>query len=581
MVTTSTPKKLAKVEHLKTDSNYLREPVASELLLDTNYFTEDAIQILKFHGSYQQDNRDNRVKGEEKDYQMMLRTRNPGGFIPPQLYLALDRLASDYGNETIRATTRQGFQMHGILKKNLKPAITAIVQNMGSTLGACGDLNRNVMAPPAPFKNKPEYRYALTYADRIADLLTPQSGAYYEVWLDGEKVISGEPAPEVKAALTKDLDPTIFPGDAEPLYGMQYMPRKFKIAITVPGDNSIDIFSQDLGLVVITNPKGQLLGFNVYAGGGLGRTHNKEETFARIADPIGYVTKANIYDLVKAIVSTQRDYGDRTNRRHARMKYLIHDWGVAKFKAKVEEYYGKKIQPLKQLPAFKYLDFLGWHEQGDGKLFLGISVVNGRIKDDGDFKLRTALREIVQTYQIPMRVTPHQNVLIYDIKPADRDKIDKILIANGVEPDPTKIDTLVRYSMACPALPTCGLAVTESERVAPSVNERFRALLDKLGLPDEQFVIRMTGCPNGCARPYMAEVGFVGSFPESYQVWLAGCPAQTRLAQVYTDRMHINDLETFFTPMLEYFKIDRKPDEGFGDFCNRVGLASIREVCKH
>jgi sulfite reductase (ferredoxin) len=362
---------------------------------------------------------------------------------------------------------------------------------------------------------------------------------------------------------------------------MQYMPRKFKIAVTVPGDNSIDIFSQDLGLVIISDDKGEVLGFNIYAGGGLGRTHNKEETFARIADPIGYVPKDDIYDLVKAIVSTQRDYGDRTNRRHARMKYLIHDWGVANFTAKVEEYYGKKIEPLKQLPAFKYIDFLGWHEQGDGKVFLGISVVNGRIKDDGDFKLRTALREIVQTYQIPMRVTPHQNVLIYDIDPVDRDNINNILISNGVEPDPLKIDTLVRYSMACPALPTCGLAVTESERVAPSVNERFRVLMDKLGLPEEQFVIRMTGCPNGCARPYMAEVGFVGSFPESYQVWLAGCPAQTRLAQVYTDRMHINDLETFFTPMFEYFKKDRKPGEAFGDFCNRVGLASIREVCKH
>ncbi len=581
MVNTSNPKKLAKVEHLKTDSNYLREPVASELLLDTNYFTEDAIQILKFHGSYQQDNRDNRVKGAEKDYQMMLRTRNPGGFIPPQLYLALDRLASDYGNETIRATTRQGFQMHGILKKNLKPAIAAIVHNMGSTLGACGDLNRNVMAPPAPFKNKPEYVNAWAYADRIADLLTPHTGAYYEIWLDGEKAISGEPEPEVKAALKNNLNHTIFPEGEEPVYGTQYMPRKFKIAITVPGDNSIDIFSQDLGLVIISDDKGEVLGFNIYAGGGLGRTHNKEETFARIADPIGYVPKDDIYDLVKAIVATQRDYGDRTNRRHARMKYLIHDWGVAKFTAKVEEYYGKTIEPLKQLPAFKYIDFLGWHEQGDGKVFLGISVVNGRIKDDGDFKLRTALREIVQTYQIPMRVTPHQNVLIYDIDPVDRDNINKILIEHGVEPDPTKIDTLVRYSMACPALPTCGLAVTESERVAPSINERFRALMDKLGLPDEQFVIRMTGCPNGCARPYMAEVGFVGSFPESYQVWLAGCPAQTRLAQVYTDRMHINDLETFFTPILEYFKRDRQSGEGFGDFCNRVGLESIREVCKH
>jgi sulfite reductase (ferredoxin) len=581
MVNTSTPKKLAKVEHLKTDSNYLREPVASELVLDTNYFTEDAIQILKFHGSYQQDNRDNRVRGQEKDYSMMLRTRNPGGFIPPQLYLALDRLASEYGNETIRATTRQGFQMHGILKKNLKPAIAAIVHNMGSTLGACGDLNRNVMAPPAPFKQKPEYRYAWEYADRVADLLTPHTGAYYEIWLDGEKAISGEPVAEVKAALKNNLNETIFTEGEEPLYGTQYMPRKFKIAITVPGDNSIDIFSQDLGLVVITNDKGELLGFNVYAGGGLGRTHNKEETFARIADPIGYIPKDDIYDLVKAIVSTQRDYGDRTNRRHARMKYLIHDWGVAKFIAKVEEYYGKKIEPLKPTADFKYLDFLGWHEQGDGKMFLGISIVNGRIKNDGDVKLRTALREIIQQYQIPMRVTPHQNVLIYDINPADRAKIDEILITHGVEPDPAKIDTLVRYSMACPALPTCGLAVTESERISPSVNKRFRVLLTELGLPDEQFVIRMTGCPNGCARPYLAEVGFVGIVPETYQVWLAGCPAQTRLAQVYTDKMHIEDLETFFTPILTYFKQDRKPGEGFGDFCDRVGLESIREVCKH
>jgi sulfite reductase (ferredoxin) len=577
MVNTPTIKKLSKVEHLKTDSNYLREPVASELLLDTNFFTEDAIQILKFHGSYQQDNRDNRAKGQEKDYQMMLRTRNPGGFIPPQLYLALDKLASDYGNETIRATTRQGFQMHGILKKNLKPAIAAIVKNLGSTLGACGDLNRNVMAPPAPFKNSPEYMYALEYADNVADLLTPQTGAYYDIWLDGEKVITGEEAPAAKAARQENG----FVEGEEPIYGMQYMPRKFKIAVTVPGDNSIDLFSQDLSLVVITNDKKELLGFNIYAGGGLGRTHNKEETFARIADPIGYVEKDDIYDLVKAIVATQRDYGDRTNRRHARMKYLINDWGVEKFTAKVEEYFGKKIAPLKQTIEFKYLDFLGWHEQGDGKLFLGISIVNGRIKDEGTLQLRTALRSIVTKYQIPMRVTPHQNVLIYDISPADRAEIDSILTTHGVEPDPTKIDTLVRLSMACPALPTCGLAVTESERVMPSVNDRFRALLTKLDLPDEQFVMRMTGCPNGCARPYMAEVGFVGSFPESYQVWLAGCPNQTRLAQVYTDKMHIDDLETFFTPMFIYFKKDRKTGEGFGDFCDRVGLESIREYCKH
>jgi sulfite reductase (ferredoxin) len=576
MVSTPTAQKVSKVEHLKTDSNYLREPVASELLLDTNYFTEDAIQILKFHGSYQQDNRDNRVKGQEKDYSMMLRTRNPGGYIPPQLYLALDRMASEYGNETIRATTRQGFQLHGILKQNLKSAIATIVRNMGSTLGACGDLNRNVMAPPAPFKNDPAYRHALKYADNVADLLTPQTGAYYEIWLDGEKVISGEPAPAVKAAMRENKNGTVFTEGEEPIYGTQYMPRKFKCAVTVPGDNSIDIFSQDLGLVVITNAKGELLGFNVYAGGGLGRTHNKTETFARAADPIGYVTKANLYDLIKAIVATQRDYSDRNNRRHARLKYLIHDWGVAKFKSQVEEYFGKKIQPLRPTPDFKYLDFLGWHEQGDGKLFLGISIVNGRIKDEGKFKLRTALREIIGKYNLPMRVTPHQNVLIYDIKPEDRDAIAKILTSSGVEPDPDKIDSLVRLSMACPALPTCGLAVTESERILPDVNERIRKLLDKLGLKKEQFVIRMTGCPNGCARPYLAELGFVGSFPESYQVWLGGCPAQTRLARAYTDKMHIDDLETFLTPIFTFFKQDRKKGESFGDFCDRVGFDAIR-----
>ena len=360
-------KKVSKLEGIKERSNFLREPVATEILQDTTHFTEDAIQILKFHGSYQQDNRDNRVKGQEKDYQMMLRTRSPGGFIPAQLYLTLDKLSEEYGNHTLRTTTRQGFQLHGVLKKNLKATIAAIVRNMGSTLGACGDLNRNVMAPPAPYQNKPEYQYAWEYADKIADLLTPQTGAYYEIWLDGEKVISAEEAEEVKAARQKNGTGTIFHDHEEPLYGTHYMPRKFKICVAVPGDNSIDVYTHDVSLVVILNEQGQLEGFNVLAGGGMGRTHNKEETFARMSDPIGFVAKEDVYDLMKAIVATQRDYGDRFNRRHARMKYLLHDWGVEKFKAKLEEFFGKKIAPYRELPAWKYLDFLGWHEQGDGK----------------------------------------------------------------------------------------------------------------------------------------------------------------------------------------------------------------------
>ena len=579
MVTTpiASPDKVSKVEKIKERSNYLREPLATELLNDSTHFTDDAVQILKFHGSYQQDNRDNRVKGQEKDYQLMLRTRNPGGFIPPQLYIALDNLANEYGNQTLRATTRQGFQVHGILKKNLKTVISTIVANMGSTLGACGDINRNVMAPPAPFRDRPEYGYAWDYAHKVADLLTPQTGAYYEIWLDGEKAISAEEAPEVKAARQKNLNGSNLPDPIEPIYGEQYMPRKFKISVTVPGDNSIDVYTHDISLVVITNSQGELEGFNILAGGGLGRTHNKEETFPRAADPIGYVDKADIYDLVKAIVATQRDYSDRYNRRHARMKYLLEDWGVDKFRAKVEEYFGKPIQPFKPLPEWKYEDYLGWHEQGDGKLFFGLSVENGRVKDEGDFQLKTALRKIIEQFQLPIRLTANHNILIYEIAPSQKAKIESIFKEHHVITNPDKIDDLVRYSMACPAWPTCGLAVTESERVLPSVNERIRAILKKVGLAKQSLVVRMTGCPNGCARPYMAELGFVGSAPDTYQIWLGGTPNQTRLAQAYTDKLPIADLENFMEPLFVYFKQERQESESFGEFCHRLGFEALRQ----
>jgi len=570
-------RKPSKVEGIKENSNFLREPVASEILEETTHFTENAVQLLKFHGSYQQDNRDNRTKGQEKDYQFMLRTKNPGGLVPPQLYLALDKIADEYGNHTLRATTRQGFQLHGILKKNLKTSIATIVNNLGSTLGACGDINRNVMAPPAPFKNRPEYQYAWEYAQNIADLLSAQTGAYYEIWLDGEKAISAEENPEVKAARQRNGNGTIIHDNEEPIYGTYYMPRKFKICVTVPGDNSVDLYSQDLTLVVITNKKKQLEGFNIFAGGGLGRTHGKEETFARLADPIGYVTKDDVYDIVKAIVATQRDYGDRTDRRHARLKYLINDWGVDKFRTQVEEYFGKPVEAFKPLPEFKYYDFLGWNEQGDGKLFLGISIDNGRIKDEGSFQLKTALREIVEQFNLSIRLSANHNLIFYDIEPDSKQAIQDILSRHGVGDDPSKIEPLVRYAMACPALPTCGLAITESERAIPGILERIRALLDKLGLQKEHFVVRMTGCPNGCARPYLAELAFVGSAPESYQLWLGGSPNQTRLAQPYTEKLHHNDLESFLEPIFVYFKKSRKSKESFGDFCDRVGFDAIRE----
>lgn len=575
--TLPTETKVSKVERLKERSHALREPIATEILQDTDHFSEDGIQILKFHGSYQQYFRDKEsLKTEGKSYSMMLRTRNPGGFISPQLYLALDRLSDEYGNHTMRATTRQGFQLHGVLKQNLKTVIATIVRHMGSTLGACGDLNRNVMAPAAMFKRRPEYRYAQEYADHIADLLRPQTGAYYEIWLDGEKAITAEPHPDVVAALQRNGNGTLIANNEEPIYGTYYMPRKFKCAVTVPGDNSVDLFSQDVSLVVMLDDQGALAGFNVYAGGGLGRTHNKEETFPRLADEIGYVDQADVFDLIKAIVATQRDYGDRANRRHARMKYLLQDWGVEKFRAQVEQYFGKAIQPFKPLPEWKFLDHLGWQEQGDGKLFVGISVENGRVKDDGTFQLKTALRQIVGKFDLPMRVTPSQDILLYDIDPAHQAEIQTLLQQHGIKTE-VAIDPLVRTAMACPALPTCGLAIAESERVFPSILDRIRTVLTQVGLPDEKFIVRMTGCPNGCARPYLAELAFVGQANETYQVWVGAAPNQTRLAQPYLEKMAIADLETTLEPLFVCFKQKRQADESFGDFCDRVGLETLRE----
>ncbi len=575
----SSAKKPSKLEEIKENSQYLRMPVIEELKTDTNYFSADAIQILKFHGSYQQDNRDNRVKGQEKDYSMMLRTRCASGFVPPELYLTLDDLANTYGSGTLRATTRQTFQLHGILKQNLKATIASIVKSLGSSLGACGDLNRNVMSPPAPFNTKPEYQIAKAYATRLADLLAPQSGAYYEIWLDGEKAITAEEHPDVTAARLRNANGVNLPNAQEPIYGEHYLPRKFKIAVTVPGDNSIDIYTQDLGLIVITHPDGELKGFNIMVGGGMGRTHNKEDTFARIADHLGFVEKDDVYDVVKAIVATQRDYGDRTLRRHARMKYLIHDWGLSRFKAKVEEYFGKSLAPFKPMPEFEYRDYLGWHEQGDGKLFYGISIDNGRIKDEGSFQLKTALRSLVEQYRLPIRVTGSQNVILCDIQMQDRLSIQALLNRHGIK-TVDELDLLTRYTMACPALPTCGLAITESERAIPGIIDRIQAILTRVGLENEHFVIRMTGCPNGCARPYMAELGFVGQTPDSYQLWLGGSPNQTRLATPYLEKAETAKLEDILEPLFVYFKqarLNGKKPESFGDFCHRIGYEALKE----
>jgi sulfite reductase (ferredoxin) len=578
------PVKVSKVENLKQKSNFLRGPIDSELNDGNPFFSQDGTQILKFHGSYQQKDRDlekSKEKGEDAQYSMMLRTRSPGGLIPWQLYLALDKLSDRYGNHTLRATTRQGFQLHGVLKENLKEVIVDITKNLGSTVGACGDINRNVLAPAAPFKNRPEYDYAREYAVKIADLLAPQAGAYYDIWLDGEVAVTASEAPEVTEARKRQGEgkAKLNISDVEPIYGTQYLPRKFKIAIAVAGDNSVDLYTNDLALVVITDEQNQLQGFNVYVGGGLGRAHNNDATIVRLADSIGFVPVAKVYDLIKAIVALQRDYGDRLNRRHSRFKYILEEWGVEKFKEVLLDYYPSKLEAARDLPPFKYQDYLGWHEQGDGKYFVGVTIENGRVLDREGLQLKAALREISEKFHHDFVLTPNQNLLITEIAADEKEEIQKILDRHHV-PSPDQIDTLVRYSIACPAFPTCGLAIAESERALPDILARIRKLLVSLGLENETFVTRITGCPNGCARPYMAELAFVGSAVDEYQVWLGGNFDSTRLAQPYVQRLHINNLEKGLEPLFFYFKQDRLDGESFGDFSDRKGIEDLRKFAE-
>lgn len=574
------PIKRSKVELLKQSSNFLRGDLAQELEESTPSFSANGVQLLKFHGSYQQKDRDyeaRKAKGETPEYSMMLRTRTPAGIMPWQLYLALDHLADRYGSQTLRITTRQGIQLHGILKQNLKPVIAQITEHMGSTVGACGDINRNVMAPPAPFVHLPAYRYAQEYAVRLADLLAPQGGAYYDIWLDGEQVITGE-LPEVTSARQESGTGkvnTIFPDSPEPIYGDVYMPRKFKMAIAVPGDNSVDLFTNDLGLVVIVDDQGQLEGFNVYVGGGLGRSHNNDQTIVRLADSIGFVPVAEIYRVVKAIVAVQRDHGDRLNRKHSRFKYLLNDWGVEKFKKVLLDYYPQPLEQPRELPPFSYQDYLGWHEQGDGNYFLGLSIDNGRIKDEAGYQLKSFLREAIQTYHPQIHLTPNHNLLLCHLTPEAKTAIQALVDRYSI-PNPQQIDRLRRYGMACPALPTCGLAITESERILPAVLDRVGQLLARMGLSDLSLVTRMTGCPNGCARPYMAELGFVGSGVDEYQLWLGGNLASTRLAVPYKQRLPLAELEQHLEPLFAYFLIDRLPQEAFGDFCDRKGISDLQ-----
>lgn len=558
--------KLSKTEHIKANSRQLRGTIAEELQNDSDHFSGDATQILKHHGSYQQDDRDLRnLKDDEgnslgKSYMFMVRTRIPGGKVSAEQFLAELDLCEKFGNGTLRVTTRQGFQLHGVLRKNMKETIRAINHTKLSTLAACGDVERNVMCCPAPFKNSKIYDEMQEMADRVAEHLKPRTTGYYEIWLQDE---TGE-----------KTDVTEFKPVEEPIYGERYLPRKFKTAFAMPHDNCVDLYSNDLGfLAIIEND--EIIGYNVVVGGGMGMTPALKKTFPAVAKRMTFVRPDQVVDVAEAVVKVQRDFGNRSDRKVARLKYLIADWGLEKFKAKVEEYYGQSLPEPHPMDVTDTDDHMGWHEQGDGKWFLGINVENGRIKDEGELRLKTALRTIIERYKMNTRLTARQGVLLCDIAPEDRADIDKILQDHGVTPA-SELTLARRYSMACPALPTCGLAVTESERVMPEAVDQIEAAMEQHGLAGERLAIHMTGCPNGCARPYSPDIGLVGKAREKYTMYLGGDINGSRLAFLYEDMVDLAAIGETLSPLFAFFRTERQNGESFGDFCHRQGLESLK-----
>ncbi|HEU5378773.1 MAG TPA: NADPH-dependent assimilatory sulfite reductase hemoprotein subunit [Ktedonobacteraceae bacterium] len=556
----------SKVERVKQGSRRLRGQIAEELQQDSRRFSEEQVQLLKFHGTYQQENRDQRslrkAAGEEKAYQFMVRSRIPGGVLTAEQYLAEDELAGRYANSTLRITTRQGLQLHGVLKGDLRATIREINAALLSTLAACGDVNRNVMACPAPTANRAHAR-AHEIAHTLAMHLAPRSQAYHEIWIDGEQVETVQREEE-----------------AEPIYGTSYLPRKFKIGVAFPGDNCIDVYTQDVGLVACLEGEPQtederLAGFTVLIGGGMGMTHGKTETYPRLAEPLCYAPADEVVKIVETIVTIQRDYGDRQNRKHARMKYVVEERGIAWFRAELEQRLGYSVQDPRPLTWQGVEDHLGWHAQGDGNWFLGLSVTNGRIKDEGTRRLRTGLRAVIAEFRPGVHLTAQQNILLTDIPRSQRRVLTERLAEYGLVTDPSRLG-IQRFALACPALPTCGLALAEAERVSPDVVRQIEDELRVLGLEDEALSIRMTGCPNGCARPFMGDIGFVGRTKDVYNIYIGGDQANTRLNTLYASLVHLKDLAATVRPLLEIWRDARQPGESFGDFTHRVGVEYLR-----
>jgi len=545
-----TPTKLTHNEDIKAAIPTLAGTIAATIAdPTTDHFSEDDNQFLKFHGSYQQDDRDLRKTG--KKYIMMIRGRIPGGVMTAKQYGVFDALATQYGNDTLRITTRQSIQFHGIVKNDFRPVVKAINECLLSTLAACGDVNRNVLAPPTPAYTKAREQ---VYADahKVALALAPQTPAYHAIWIDGVQL-------DNEAAENKNF--------VDPLYGKTYLPRKFKIAFVIPPVNDLDIYTNCLGLIAIVE-NDKLVGYNLAVGGGMGRSHGNEATYPRLADVIGFFTPDKIVDVAKAVLTIHRDFGDRTDRKHARLKYVVAERGVKFMQDEVNRRAGLALAPAKAYSFTTTSDLLGWRKAVDGSNFLGVFVESGRVKG----VQKKALREVADKFpKIEFRLTANQNVILANVSDADKAGINAVLTVHGLKTE-NQATVLHAAAMACPSLPTCGLGLAESERMLPGFIDRIEKLLAETGLAGEEIIIRSTGCPNGCARPYMAEIGFVGKAPGRYQVWFGGDVAGTRLNKVWKDMLKEADLETEFRPVFTRFAKERHAGERFGDWCDRVLL---------
>ncbi len=542
---------LSELEKLKYESNYLRGTLV-ESLVDpvTGAIADGDTQLSKFHGIYQQQDRD--IEKERKRqklepaFSFLIRVRLPGGVASREQWLQMDKLADEHANGTLKLTTRQAFQLHGVIKKKLKPTIQGINQVLLDTIAACGDVNRNVMSHANPSESE-IHRQAYDLAGRLSAHLTPQTTAYHEIWLDKKLLVDGKK-------------------DVEPIYGDRYLPRKFKIGVAVPPYNDVDVFSQDLGFIAIQKG-GQLTGYNVVVGGGMGSTFGVPETYPRLGEVIGFCTPEQAVDITEKIVLIQRDNGDRKNRKLARLKYTIDDRGTEWFRDELHKRLGYELENARPYSFSRNGDRYGWIKGTDGKWSLNLFIEGGRVKDTNDLKLKSALREVAKEVEAQFILTGNQNLIIAGTD--EKDKVTRILGNYGVWP--LQISGLRQNSIACVALNTCGLAFAEAERYLPDLVTKVEKILEEYNLLKEEIVIRMTGCPNGCGRPYLAEIGFIGKSYGHYNLYLGGNFNGTRLNTLYKETLSEEEILAELRPLIADFAETRLKDERFGDFVIRKG----------